>query len=61
MIRQLLAYPLNVPPPLSRVSSVEALRRHMMLAIERGLFPIAAEYLSEIRRRELQNERKTVA
>lgn len=58
MIRQLLAYPLNVPPSLSRVSSVQTLRRHMMLAIERGLFPIAAEYLAEIRRRELQNERK---
>lgn len=59
MIRQLLAFPFYPPPRLSRVSSVEALRRHMMLAIERGLFPIAAEYQAELARRELQNERKS--
>lgn len=52
MIRQLLAFPFYPPPSLARVSTVEALRRHMMLAIERGLFPVAAEYQAEIERRE---------
>jgi hypothetical protein len=58
MIRQLLAFPFYPPPPLSRVSSVGTLRRHMMLAIERGLFPVAAEYQAEIERREKPEFRK---
>lgn len=56
-ISMAIAYPFPLPgyeppPPLSQVSSIEALRRHMMLAVERGLFPIAAEYRREIARRE---------
>lgn len=57
MIRQLLAYPFQVPPSLSAVSSIDALRRHMMLAIDYGTNPVAAEYLAEIARRETQTER----
>lgn len=45
-------------PPLSAVSGIEALRRHFMLAVERGLFPIASEYLAEIARRETQPQEK---
>jgi hypothetical protein len=52
MIRQLLAFPFYPPPPLSRVSSVEALYRHFQLAVEYGTNPVAAEYLKEIERRE---------
>lgn len=58
MIRHLLAYPVFPPPSLARVSTVEALRRHMMLAIERGLFPIAAEYEAELARRENSEQRR---
>jgi hypothetical protein len=54
MIAQFLAYPLNVPPSLARVSSLETLRRHFQLAIDYGTNPVAAEYLAEIERRESQ-------
>lgn len=54
MIAQLLAYPLHPAPPLFRVSSLEALRRHFQLALDYGTNPVAAEYLEEIRRRESQ-------
>lgn len=50
--RQLLAYPIFPPPPLSRVSSLETLRRHFQLALDYGTNPMAAEYLAEIERRE---------
>lgn len=56
MIRQLLEFPLYPPPSLSRVSTVEALYRHWLLAYERGLFPIAAEYEAEIARRTEQRK-----
>jgi hypothetical protein len=58
MIRQFLAFPLNVSPPLSRVSSIETLRRHFQLAIDYGTNPIAAEYLAEIERRENSEQRR---
>jgi hypothetical protein len=52
MIAQFLAYPLNVPPSLARVSSLATLRRHFQLALDYGTNPVAAEYLAEIKRRE---------
>jgi hypothetical protein len=60
-ISMAISYPFPLPgyePPLSQVSSIEALRRHMMLAVERGLFPIAAEYRREITRRETNENRR---
>ncbi len=45
-------------PPLSLVSSIEALRRQLQHVIEHGTNPVAVEYLKEIARRESAEERK---
>ena len=53
-IKMALAY--DMQPPLSRVSNLETLRRHLVFAVEHGTCPVAAEYLAEIARREAANE-----
>lgn len=46
------------PPSLSRVSSIEALRRQLVHVIEHGTNPMAVEYLKEIARREAERRKE---
>lgn len=56
MVGMILAYPF-LPGDLSKIVSMETLRRHVVLAAEAGFPDVAEEYRAELARREQQQER----